>query len=499
MRNRSVDLLLWVAILTVLAASGGDVRPNILWLISEDMGLDMGCYGTPEAHTPRLDRLASEGARYTHAYTITAVCSTSRSSFMTGMYAFTIGAHNHRSHRDDGYTLPEGVEVLTDLFRRAGYVTANIRRFAKPGDDDRFFKGTGKTDWNFTYTGRSGAPFDTDTWEDLKGRQPFFAQINFSETHRGREWDTAQTHIREKADPAKVVIPPYYPDHPVVREDWAQYLNSVMALDRKIGYVLDRLEEDGLADTTIVVFFGDNGRAMMRDKQWPYESGLSVPLIIRYPKGVPSPPQIRPGQTDGRLVQSIDWSATALWMAGIERPAKMQGRTFLGPEVVEREYAYGGRDRGDETVDRIRTVRDKRFRYIRNYYPERPFLQLNRYKESSYPTVALMRLLHERGQLNAKQEVLMQPTRSAEELYDLEHDPHETRNLADDSRYAEPLQRLRCELDAWIDRIDDQGRFPEPATVVAKHEAEMAKAYEKKMAVVRQRMLERLDAAEKKP
>jgi len=475
------------------------VRPNILWLIAEDLGQDLSCYGAAGVRTPRLDRFASEGVRYTHAYTITAVCSSSRSSFMTGMYAFTIGAHNHRSHRDDGYRLPAGVEVLGDLFRRAGYLTANVRQFAKQGDDGKFFKGTGKTDWNFRYAGAPGKPFDTDKWDDLKRRQPFFAQINFSETHRGQEWNTAQEHIGEKADPAKVALPPYYPDHPVAREDWAQYLNTVMALDRKVGYVLDRLKEDGLADNTIVVFFGDNGRAMMRDKQWPYESGLKVPLIIRYPPGVPAPPQIGAGRTDDRLVMSIDWSATSLWMAGIARPEKMQGRTFLGPEAVDRAYVYGGRDRGDETVDRIRTVRDKRFRYLRNYYPSRPFLQMNRYKETSYPTVALMRILHERGQLNATQEVLMQPTRPAEELYDLERDPHEIHNLAADPQYAGTLERLRRELDVWIGQIDDQGRFPEPPDVVARCEAEMEKAYGKKIEGVRQRMLERLGVSPKGP
>ncbi len=478
-------------------ASKPDVkRPNILWLIAEDMGKDLGCYGTREARTPRLDHLASQGVRYTHAYTVTAVCSSSRSSFMTGMYAFSIGAHNHRSHRHDGFRLPNGVEVLSDTFRRAGYFTANIRTFAKPGDDHRFFAGTGKTDWNFTYTGAAGKPFDTDSWDDLKRHEPFFAQVNFSETHRGREWNTAHRHIRHAADPARVVLPTYYPDHPIVREDWAQYLNAVMALDRKAGYVLDRLKEDGLDDNTIVLFFGDNGRAMMRDKQWPYESGLSVPFIIRYPPGILPPAQIQPGRVDDRMILSIDWAAASLWMAGIARPEKMQGRSFLGPEAFARELVFGGRDRGDETVDRIRTVRDKRYRYIRNDYPDRPFLQLNRYKETSYPTITLMRFLHERGQLDANQAFLMQPTRPPEELYDLQTDPHEIRNLAADPAYVATLRRLRTNLDEWIVQINDQGRFPEPPEVVARHESEMRKAYETRLPLARQRVLDRLTPAQ---
>ena len=472
---------------------------NILWIIAEDMGPELGCYGTPEVRTPRLDQLAAEGVRYTRAFTVTAVCSTSRSSFMTGMYAFTIGAHHHRSHRADRFLLPEGTAVITDYFREAGYFTANIRKLAKSGDDPRFFRGTGKTDWNFAYNGVRETPFDSDQWDDLKVQQPFFAQINFPETHRGGAWNSAHKHIPQPADPDQVVVPPYYPDHPIVREDWAQYLNAVMSLDRKVGYVLDRLDEDGLADNTVVVFFGDHGRAMVRAKQWPYEAGLRVPLLIRYPKTVQLPSQVRPGRTDDRLIMSIDWSATSLWMAGIEPPKAMQGQTFLGPQAVVRQYAFGGRDRGDETVDRIRTVRDKRFRYLRNYYPERPFLQLNRYKEATYPTIPLLRILHDRGELDGIPAQLMEPTRPSEELYDLEEDPYEVHNLAGSAKHTETLQRLRRELDAWLVRIDDQGRFPEATKVVQRYEEQMRKNYTGKIKSARQRVLDRLNILEEKP
>ncbi len=260
-------------------------QPNILWLIAEDFGPHLGCYGTKEVSSPNLDRLASEGLRYTRFYTTAPVCSPSRSAFMTGMYQTTIGAHNHRSHRDDGYTLPNGVRVLTDWLRDAGYFTANVREFPAPIG----FKGTGKTDWNFTYENRSTngrtnplvrrgdaaapylAPFDSDKWTDLRAHQPFFAQVNFQETHR-------QFHAPKHADPNKVELPPYYPDHPVARADWAEYLDSATELDRKCGLVLRQLIRDGLADNTVVVFFGDNGQAHVRGKQFCYESGLSVPL-----------------------------------------------------------------------------------------------------------------------------------------------------------------------------------------------------------------------------
>jgi len=227
-------------------------RPNILWLIAEDLSPDLGCYGTPEVRTPNLDRLAAEGMRFTRAFTSGPVCSASRSAFMTGMYQTSIGAHNHRSHRGDGYRLPEGVKTLVDRLRALGYFTANVVDLT--GDPhEQFYRGTGKTDWNFAYEGK---PFDSSRWADLKTHQPFYAQVNFAEAHRGKAWNTAHLHVDRPADPAKVKLPPYYPDRPEARADWAQYLNSVMALDKKVGFVLRKLEEDGLAENTIVVFFG---------------------------------------------------------------------------------------------------------------------------------------------------------------------------------------------------------------------------------------------------
>lgn len=449
-------------------------RPNILWIIGEDLGPELACYGTPEVRTPHLDRLAAEGVRFTRAFTATPVCSTSRSSFMTGMHAMTIGAHNHRSHRDDGFELPDGVRVLTDWLRPAGYFTSNLRDLT--GDPkERFLRGTGKTDWNFHYEGKR---FDGERWSELVEHQPFYAQVNFSETHRGAAWNDAHKHIDSPADPAKVVFPPYYPDHQITREDWAQYLNTVMALDKKVGAVLAALERDGLAQTTVVIFFGDHGRAMVRGKQWPYDSGLHVPLIVRWPAGLDAPEGYRAGTVDERLVSILDISATTLDLAGIERPERMQGRILFGPRAdPPRRYVFGGRDRGDETALRIRTVRDERYRYIRNYHPERPFLQLNRYKEWSYPVLALMRELHERGELDPLQEVLLAPSRPAEELYDITADPYETRNLVRSPEHGEDLDRLRAALDDWIERADDQGRFPEPPEVLEFWEAEMEKNY----------------------
>ena len=397
---------------------------------------------------------------------------------MTGMYAFTIGAHNHRSHRSDGHQLPEGVRVLTDWFRDAGYFTANIRQFP----DEVGLKGTGKTDWNFDYDGQ---PFDSAKWADLKSHQPFYAQVNFPETHRGGSFDNAHEQIERTADPEKVRMPQYYPDHPITRADWAQYLNAAMSLDRKVGIVIDQLKADGLWDNTVVVFLGDHGRAMVRGKQWPYESGLHIPLIVRWPQNITPPEEFARGQVSDRLVASIDLSASSLDWAGIRKPARMQGRVLFGPNAEpEREYVFGGRDRGDETVDRIRTVRDRRFRYIRNFYPERSFTQINRYKEASYPVLRLMHRLHASGELtklNPHSDRLMQPTRPREELYDLEADPYELRSLAEDSEHHATLVRLRSVLDEWMDRIDDQGRFPESPEVIEEWERAMRRNYDARL------------------
>lgn len=446
------------------AAAAVPKRPNILWLNAEDMGPELGILGTPEVRTPNLDGLARSGMLFTRAFTTAPVCSASRSAFNTGMYQTTIGAQNHRSHRSDDqsvypFPLPEGVHTVSDWLRQAGYYTGNIVHFPAGAG----FRGTGKTDWNFTVDGK---PFDTDRWDDLKGHQPFYAQVNFQETHRSAHWDSAQLHIPTPADPSKVVVPPYYPDHPVVRQDWAQYLDNVMALDSHIGKILEYLARDGLADNTVVVFMPDHGRAMVRGKQWPYDSGLHVPLIVYWPKGVPMPEGYSAGSRSDRLISSIDLTATTLDIAGVEKPAKMQGRVFLGPRAeAPREYLFGGRDRGDETVDRIRTVRSDRYRYIRNYYPDRPFFQINRYKEANYPTVWVMRKLHMEGKLDSIQEHLMAPTRPAEELYDEAADPYEIHNLAASPAHQAVLRRLRTELDRWIAESDDQGRVPEDSAV----------------------------------
>lgn len=433
-------------------------RPNLLWLIAEDFSPHLGCYATKEVWTPHLDKLAADGMRFTRAFTTAPVCSASRSAFITGMYQTTLGAHHHRSHRDDGFQLPPGVQVLTDRFRTAGYFTANLVQMPERVG----FKGSGKTDWNFTYAGK---PFDSANWDDLKSHQPFYAQINFQETHR-------KFHAPTRADPAKVALPPIYPDHPIARKDWAEYLDAATELDRKVGLILQQLEADGLADDTLVLFMGDHGQAHVRGKQFVYDDGLHIPLIIRWPKNFPTTKNFHPGTVSDQLLCALDFTATSLALAGVPKPAAMQGRVFLGERSEPpRQYVFGARDRCDETMFRFRTVRDAQYRYLRNFMPERPFLQANDYKERSYPVWNLIKELGAAGQLTDWQKnFYLATTMPPEELFDMAADPHSMTNLVASPKpeHQAALTRLRTELAQWIEESNDQGRIPEPPEVTAR-------------------------------
>ena len=433
-------------------------RPNILWLVSEDTSPDLGCYGHPLVHTPHLDRLAAEGTRYNAAFAAAPVCSAARSAMMTGLYQTTIGAHNHRSHRDDGYTLPAPAEVITRYFRDAGYFTSNGHgvNWDKPG----------KTDFNFKLT---AAPFDGTDWRQRKPGQPFFAQYNFSMTHREFQRDPERP-----IDTAKVDLPPYYPDTPLLRRDWADYLESAQVLDQQVGALLKRLEEDGLADNTIVVYNGDHGQAHLRGKQWLYDSGTRVPLIVRKPDGV------GPGTVSEELVSLLDLAPSLMQWAGIETPLHLHGRSL--DTGAPRENVVCARDRCDETVDRIRCVRTKQFKYIRNFYPERPYMQFNAYKKKQYPAVSVLELWQKKGKLNEAQQPFMAATRPGEELYDLAADPHEVRNLAKDPAHDATLMELRERLDHWIEETGDLGALPEPAEITDYWLAESRERFDKEMA-----------------
>ena len=423
----------------------GEERPNILWLDTEDLSPDLGCYGTPLVHTPHIDALAASGVRFKNAYASAPVCSASRSAMLTGRYQTSIGAQHHRSNRDK--PLPEGVPFLTERLRAAGYYCVN-------GNAENPKRG-GKTDFNFAI----GHPYDGTDWRDRKPGQPFFAQMHFNQAHR-----TFHCDADRPIDPDAVELPPYYPDHPIARLDWALYLETIQILDKKVGELLARLEDDGLAGNTFVFFTGDHGRAMVRGKQWLYEGGIRVPLIVRRPDG-----EGAGGVRDG-LVSLIDLAPTWLELAETEPIVNADGKSIFGSEP--REALFAARDRCDATQDRIRCVRTDRYKYIRNFHPERPYTQFNEYKTRQYPVLTLLEALHKKGKLTPAQERFMAPARPAEELYDLTADPSEINNFASDRAHGDILTGLRKQLEDWIMRTGDQGAREEDPAAVAQAEAE---------------------------
>ncbi len=466
-----------VAVLPAAERAGTPRRPNILWLIGENIDLDLGCYGEKLVRTPSLDGLAASGVRFTRVFSTSPVCAPSRSAFFTGMYQTSTDTHPMRSHRNDTFRLPPGVRPITHWLRDAGYFTANIKTI---GDRN---VGTGKLDLNFV---NEGPIYESEDWNALKSHQPFFAVVNSHEAEydiydrqsarkERVEWVGEREHP-QIATPDNVTPPPYYPDHPIVRQEWARYLDSVSGMDRRIGWVLERLRADGLYEDTVIMFFADNGRLEARGIHWCYDSGVRVPMIVRWPDHFPPPPQMKAGAVNEQVVSLLDVTATTLAIAGVPRPLLMQSRNFLGPQAdPPRRYAFSARDRIDETVQRIRSVRDARWRYIRNFTPGLTFASLNRYKEKCFLVIPLMRELQAQGRLSGPPADLMALHGPGEELYDTAADPHEIHNLvnSDQPEHREALQRLRTALDVWIAETGDRGQWPEPPEVVAPFEKEM--------------------------
>ena len=435
-----------------LRAQNRNDRPNILWILGDDLGPQLGCYGHPLVHTPNADRIAAEGTRFTHCFTTAPVCSPSRSAWNTGVYQTTIGAHNHRSHRQDGYRLPDGVKLISHRMKEAGYFTANVKELV-PG-----IKVPGKTDLNFG----ADQPFDGSHWRQRAKGQPFYAQINFTAPHKGPIWPAARAR-KSLVDPAKVELPPYYPDHPVVRDEVANYLDAVNYWDTQVGAALDLLKEDGLLENTAIFVFGDNGRCLLRGKQWLYDAGTQVPLLVRWPG------HVKAGAVRKDPTISLDITASSLAMAGIPPPSLLHGQDLFGG-AKPRTQIFTARDRCDMTVDRIRAVRDSRYKLIRNFMPEKPYTQFNDYITKSYPTQKVIKDLHAAGKLNAVQSQWMAPRKPEVELYDHQADPHEVKNLALEPRHKRTVAELSAALDRWIVDTNDQGRTPEPAEVIQREE-----------------------------
>ncbi|QGJ68851.1 Choline-sulfatase [Planctomycetales bacterium 10988] len=419
----------------VTAISLGEERPNVVWIVADDLSPDLQCYGYEGVATPHIDQLSSQGRRYTQAFATSPVCSPSRSALITGVYQTSTGTHQHRTSQKK--PLPEPVQPLPVLMREAGYFVCNL------GSD---MKRTGKEDYNFA---TPESLYDAADWSARKKGQPFFAQIQIHEPHRD--------FIRADQDRRfeDFALPSYYPDHPVIRADWANYLATVEVLDQKVGKILDRLEREGLSDNTVVFFFGDHGRPHYRDKQWLYDGGIRVPLLLRWPAN------IQAGEISKALVSLIDVTATTLRLAGAEIPTWMDSQDLLAKDFSGREMIVAARDRCGSTVDRIRCVRTDRFKYIRNFYPDRPYAQHSNYKELQYPGMTVARFLKQQGKLEGGPAIFWAKHRPEEELYDLRKDPEELKNLASDPAYVDTFLRFRNTLNEWMEQTADQGEVAE--------------------------------------
>ena len=449
-------LLGWLPGQRCAAAADEPRRPNIVWIVVDDMSANFSCYGEKLIQTPHVDRLAREGTRFAHAYVTAPVCSPCRSALVTGCYQTSIGAHHHRSGRgEQKIHLPDAVEPVPAIFQRAGYYTCIGGPMSAASGN------LGKTDYNFEW---DLAIYNGNDWSGRQPGQPFFMQVQLhGGKHRGNDnnprWsERVRRELGSSTSPEQVVLPPYYPRDPVLLNDWAQYLDCVRWTDHEVGEVVARLEREGILDETVIFFLTDHGISHARGKQFLYDEGMHVPLVIRGPG-------VTRGAVRDDLVEHIDVAATSLAAAGLAIPAWMQGRNVLAADYSPREAVFAARDRCDETVDHIRAVRTARFKYIRNYLPARPHLQPNQYKDSKR-IVERLRELHAAGGLDELTErLLFSPTRPPEELYDLAADPWELVNLAGDPAHATELDAMRERLKGWEHDTKDLGQQPEPAAM----------------------------------
>ncbi len=411
--------------------------PNILWISCEDTSPDLGCYGDSYADTPNLDRLASQGCRYTNAFVPYPVSAPTRSAIITGMYPSTIGTMHMRTSMK-GYEAvpPPYVKCFTEYLRAAGYFCTNWR----------------KTDYQFK------APFTAwDTgrdWRDRPKDAHFFSVINLTCSHESRNWPRNGEKLEH--DPAEAPVPPYYPDTPVIRRNIARYYDNVTEMDRQVGQILAKLEEDGLAESTAVFFWSDHGRGLPRCKRWCYDSGIRVPLIVRWPG------RIKPGTVCDDLISLVDLGPTVLSLAGVNVPPYMQGRAFLGAQKASpRRFIVAGRERMDRNSDdHIRCIRDKRYKYIRNFMPEKPYTQPIPYRDRM-PIMQEWRRLHAEGRLEGPAKLFFRQTKPPEEFYDTQKDPYEIHNLIDSPEHQDRIERMRTILQQWSKQTGDLGGIPE--------------------------------------
>jgi N-sulfoglucosamine sulfohydrolase len=450
-----------MVVLFCQAARAQSVRPNILWISTEDMSPHLGAYGDGLARTPALDRLAAQSIRYRHAFSTAPVCAPSRAAIITGMYQNAIGAQHMRTTEDTVPDLPGPylavppfyVKAFPEYLRAAGYYTTNRV----------------KTDYQF------GTPFtiwdevtQTAHWRNRPDKsQPFFSVFNLMVTHESQIFPSSPARKGKPrvTDPGKIQVPPYYPDTPAIREELARMYDNIADMDSQVGEILRQLDEDGLADNTIVFFWSDHGDGVPRAKRSLYDSGLRVPLMIKCPKRVNCAPFV-PGAVSDELVSLLDLAPTVLALAGVDIPAHMQGRVLLGPNAAAAPaYVFAARDRMDIEYDMMRSARDARFLYIRNFSPELPYAGHIIYRNQSAIMQEWLRLQAEGSLTSGAPSLWMRTSRPAEELYDVRADPHQINDIAANPAHRATLARMRTAIAEWMSRIDDQGLINEPELI----------------------------------
>jgi arylsulfatase A-like enzyme len=441
----------------ILFDARGQKPYNILWITVEDMSPHLGCYGDFTVETPNIDRLASQGERFTNVYGTYGVCSPNRHTLITGMYPTSTGAMAMRTWRRTASidkitdpallsipvyeaTPPVGVKCFTEYLRAAGYYCTN----------------NVKTDYQFrdviTAWDESSK---TAHWRNRPDKEtPFFAVFNNEVTHESGTFTRRSPVVTDRT---KIVVPPYYPDTDAVREDMGRHYDNIYAMDKWVGEILKQLEDDHLLEKTIIFFFSDHGDGLPRAKRWVYDSGIKVPLIIRWPGGS--------GTINNELISFVDFPPTVLSLAGIAPPKYMEGQIFAGENRAEpRHYIYAFRDRMDPAPETIRAVRDKRFKYVRNYRPELPYIGNIPYRDQAAMMQEINAMI-EAGKLGPDQWQFWAKQKPIEELYDTEVDPHEIHNLASMPQYMDKLDELRqAQLD-FVNRFGDLGMIPETALI----------------------------------